>query len=250
MIALALLTALCPALHAESPPALPGQGTNLSAGGELAAASRYVWRGMPVGGGPTLQPSAWLGVENVTLSAWGNINLDEADGTGLNEVDLLLSFEQQWESLSFTPSLVAYLFPGAGFTAEATGDFTWQPSWVGLYSNHALDFWDARPGWWSETGVSFSMGLPANLGLDLNLGASFANGPYNTYYLGLDRFGMQYGCAGAGLGWAHASGLYAALSGRLDLLPGGEVQDALGGDAVLAHALLSVGWGGSAVWVR
>jgi hypothetical protein len=250
MLGLATIALLTSSAAAEDLPVLPGQGTALHAGAELAAASRYMWRGMPVSQGPTLQPSAWLGVENVSLTAWGNIDLDEADGAGLSELDLVLAFSQEWSDLSFEPGIVGYILPGEGYTAEVYGDLTWQPGPLGLYSHHAIDFLDARPGWWSESGVLLSMGLPANLGLDANAGISIANGPYNTYYLAEDRAGMQYACAGLGLGWDHASGLYAGLAGRLDWLAPSAVQAALGSDPLLASAVLAVGWGGTTVWVR
>jgi len=250
MLGWILLTTLVSPLHAEDLPPPPGAGAELSAGVELAAASRYVWRGMPASTSPTLQPSAWLGYQNISFAAWSNFNLDQADGTGLNQLHLLLSLSQEWDDLSFTPALVAYILPGTGYTAETTGDIAWQPGWFGLYSNHAIDFIDARPGWWSETGVSFTVGLPAGLGLDANLGASVANRTYNQYYLALDRVGLQYACAGLSLGWAHSSGVYAGLTGRMDLLTSDDIRSALGTDTLLASALLSVGWEGSAVWVR
>ncbi len=249
MLGLALFALVAAPGFAEEP-VLPGQGTLLSAGAEVAGASRYVWRGMPASGGPALQPSVWLGVENVTIAAWGNVAMDPADGSGLNELDLVLAFSQEWEDLSFEPGLVGYILPGVGFTAEAFGNFAWQPQWFGLYSNHAIDFWDARPGWWSESGVQFSMGLPANLGVEAYGGVSLANRPYNTYYLALDRTGLQYLCAGLALGWSHSSGLYTSLSGRLDALTNEDIQAALGTDPLLMSALLSVGWEGSTVWVK
>jgi hypothetical protein len=239
-----LLLASSGALAQEPAPALPGQGRTISAGAEIAASSRYVWRGMPASGGPALQPSAWLGYENVSLAAWGNLPLDPADGRGLNELDLVLSVSQEWESLSFEPGLVAYLLPGVGFTAEAFGDLSWQPSWFGLYSNHAIDFWDARPSWWSESGLLVSAGLPARLGLDAMLGLSLANRDYNLYYLGLDRAGSQYLCGGLSLSWSHGSGLYAGLSGRADwLVPA--ARETFDEGPVLMSALLTLGWEGS-----
>ncbi len=250
MPSLALPLLLAATVSAEELPVLPGHGVELSAGAEVAAASRYVWRGMPIGEGPVLQPSAWLGYQNITLAAWTNINLGPDDGAGLNEVDIVLGLDQSWEDLSFSPGIVAYILPGVGFTAEAYGDVAWQPGPLGLYSNHAIDFWDARPGWWSESGVAFFTVLPSSLAVSADLGVSLANRPYNTYYLGLDRAGLQYLCGELGLGWVHDSGLFVDLVGHLDLLVDDEIRTALGTDLVLWHALVSVGWEGGTVWVR
>ena len=250
MLGPALFVLLSSPLLAQDLPALPGQGTSFSAGAELGAASRYVWRGMPASQGPTLQPAAWLSIENVTIMAWGNIDLDSGASRALSELDLIVSVSQAWEDLTFEPGLIAYVLPGVGSTAEAFGNFSWQPGPVGLYSNHAVDFWDARPGWWSESGALVSVDLPAQLWVDAGAGISLANNAYNEYYLSLDRFGSQYACATLGLGWAHSSGLYAGVDGRLDLLTQQPVRDALGVDMVQGSALLEVGWEGSRVWVR
>ena len=244
---------LIAAAVAQAPPGLPGQGTTFSMGAEAPLASRYVWRGMPASQGPTVQPSIWLGAEDMLLTGWANINLMDEDGRGLNEFDVVLSMAQDWGEFSFLPAMAIYLFPNDGtvtWTAEATGDFAWQPGPLGVYWNNAIDFWDARPGYWTEAGGALELDLPANLGLSGQLGISFANKSFNAYYTGLDRYGLQYLTAGVGLGWSHTTGLYAGLTGRLDLLPVADLRDALGTELLVPSALLAVGWDGSLTWVK
>jgi hypothetical protein len=239
---------LPPTLAEELSHETPEQVLGLTVGAELAGRSRYLWRGMMQSEGPVLQPSIWFGVENVLLTAWSNIDLTEVDGRGVSEVDLVLSFAQEWESMSFTPALVLYVLPGAENTAEATGDFAWELGHFGLYSNHAVDFWDAKPAWWSESGASVHLPLADALALESSAGLSVGNRTFESYYLGLDQGGLLYACGGLGLDWAHRSGLYAALHGHLDLPLATEHQ----GDEPPVHGVigLALGWDHEATLVR
>jgi hypothetical protein len=250
MLTTLLWVLLVPSAWSQERPALPGEATELTAGAELSAASSFTWRGIPVTDRPAVQPEAWLGIANVSLGAWGNIDLVDDHGQQWHELRTFLSVTQAWEELTFVPGLRAYVRPGDGFTAEVVGDFTWQPSIVGLYSDHAIDFWDAKPGWWSETGVLLSPYLRGSLGFDAHLGLSAANRAFNAAHVELDRYGLQYACAAAQLGWYHHSGLYAELAARLDWIIVDRVQQAVGSGPLLGSALVTVGWQGSALWVR
>lgn len=250
MLGLALLAVVAAPAVAEGLPAPPGQGTALSAGVELTAASLYHWRGMSVSHGPALQPAAWIGVENVQFSAWSNLNLSEEDGRGLSELDLVVSFSQEWGDLGFVPAVVLYVLPGTQNTAEVTGDFSWSPGVVGLYSNHALDFWDARPAWWSESGVVLDVPLPAGLAVEGELGLGVTNSQFQAYYLNLDRAGPLYLGGGLGLGWAHDSGLAVAIEGHLDSLLAEDAREAGHEERVHGFGTLTVSWDGSTLWVK
>lgn len=250
MPSLALLSLLTLTATAEPLPPPPGEGTTLSAGAELTTASIYHWRGMTISHGPVLQPAVWLGVENVQLTAWGNLNLSDSDGRGPSELDLVLSVAQEWGEMSFVPALVLYVLPGASNTAEATGDFGWQPGALGLFSNHAIDFWDARPAWWSESGVLLEVPLPASLHLEGELGLGVGNRSFESYHLGEDQAGLLYTGGGLGLGWEHDSGLSVVIEGHLDALLAPGAHDAVDEAPVHGFGTLTVGWGGSTVWIR
>jgi hypothetical protein len=233
------------ALAEEPVPLTPG--VDLFAGVELDAASRYLWRGMYSSEGPTLQPSVWFGVGAVSLSAWSNVNLTSLDSQRLSELDLQLSLSQSHEAFTFDPALVLYLFPGQPDedpTGELLADFGWQPEVFGLYSSHAVDFWNGRPGWWSETGARVDVAPTEALSLGANLGISLGNKAFNEYYLEADRYGMQYLAFGAEAGWALPGGLAVGLTGTVDFLPLDPVQQALECGPVVGAALLSVSWEG------
>jgi hypothetical protein len=249
MLAIALLAALAPVLAEDLPP-LPGEGTSFSGGVELTAASLYHWRGMSVTHGPVLQPAAWVAVENIQFTAWSNLNLMDEDGRGVSELDLVLSFAQAWGQMSFVPSIVLYVLPGGENTAEITGDFGWSPGAVGLYSNHAIDFWDAKPAWWSESGLILGVPLPADLELEGEIGLGVTNGRFQSYYLGIDHAGPLYAGAGLGVGWTHASGLAVAIEAHLDSLLAEEARLAGHEERVHAFGTLTLSWDGATVWVR
>ncbi len=238
---------------AQNQPPLPGQGTPITLGAEAAAATRHVWRGIPLSQGPALQPSAWLGAENVLLTGWASFDRQQEDGRGLDTARFQLSFAQQADAFTFLPAVVVYLWPGADsvtWTAEATGDFCWQPGPLGIYWDNAIDVWAARPGFWTEAGGSLVLPLPAGLGLESRVGASFANKPFNEHYAGVERIGIHGATAGLGLTWRHDNGLYGVLSGRLDSILAEELRDTLGTEPLIPSALLSLGWNRCLVWVK
>jgi hypothetical protein len=247
--ALLLLPAL--ALAEEPTPLAPG--VDLFAGVGLDAASRYLWRGMYASEGPALQPCVWFGVGNVALSAWSNVNLTGRDAQILSELDVQLTLTQEYEAFTFEPALVLYLYPGQPDT-EPTGELLaslgWQPEVFGLYTNHAVDFWNGRPGWWSETGARVDLAPTEALTLGASMGVSLGNKAFNDYYLGEERYGMQFLAFGAEAGWALPKGFALGLSGTVDFLPLTPVQQALESGPVVGAALLSVSWEGSGRMTR
>ena len=239
---------LLPALSFAEEPTPLAPGVDLSAGVEIDAVSRYLWRGMFASEGPALQPTVWFGVGAVSLSAWSNVNLTGLDDTSFSELDLELALSPEYEAFTFDPANVLYLVPGqpdAEPTGELVADLTWQPRAFGLYSSHAVDFWNGRPGWWSETGARVDFAPTDALSFGTNLGVSLGNKSFNEYYLETERYGMQYLAFGAEAGLSLPHGLSVGLSGTLDFLPLEPVQRALDCGPVVGAAMLSVAWEGS-----
>ncbi len=215
------------------------------AGVEVLSANRFIFRGVPLSEGPVLQPTAWLGIANADLIVWTNATLGPIDGLALNEVDLTLTMEQSWEDFVFLPSLVVYLDPRQGgglITAELTGELGWGLGPLAIFSNHAIDFWGARAGWWSETGVQGGAGFGPGFFLEGGLGLSLANTGFNEFYMGLDRGGPQHTGAGALLGWEHGSGFAVTLLGRADVPLRDDLRSATGELPVLAWGGLSLAY--------
>jgi len=223
------------------------EGASLSYGAELTAASHYHWRGLEVSHGPVLQPAAWVGVAGFSLSAWSNINLLPDDHPGLNELDLVLGFEQHWRSFHFTPGAVLYIFPGseAAPTAEITLDLNWLPKHLGLYSNHAYDFLDNRSGYWTENGLLAEADLGEHLAAESKLGVAFGNQTYHGYYFGAEQGGAAYLAADLVLSWTHRSGVSVGACGLLDLMLNEELRRAAELEPVGAMASITLGYEGA-----
>lgn len=238
---------LLPALALAEEPVPLAPGVDVSAGVQIDAVSRYLWRGMYASDGPALQPTVWLGLGDVSFSAWSNVNLTGMDSPAFSDLDLTLSLSQTHEAFTFDPAVVLYLYhgqPDLEPTAELLGDFGWQPRVFGLYSSHAVDFWNARPGWWSETGARVDVAPTEALSLGSSLGISLGNKAFNDFYLGTERYGMQYLAFGGEAGWALDNGISFGISGAVDFLPLEPVQRALGCGPIVGAALLSVSWEG------
>lgn len=79
--------------------------TSLNTGVDLM--SRYIWRGMNLGGSsPSIQPSLEFSAGNFTIGTWGAFNM--SDAFSLQETDLYLSYTIR-EMFSLT--LTDYFFP-------------------------------------------------------------------------------------------------------------------------------------------
>jgi len=59
--------------------------------------SRYVWRGMPLSSSPALQPTFYASYGNFTLGSWASYTFAQE---GIQEVDLFLSYESEYLSLT------------------------------------------------------------------------------------------------------------------------------------------------------
>jgi hypothetical protein len=59
--------------------------------------SRYVWRGMPLSASPALQPTFSATYGNFTLGSWASYTFAQE---GIQEVDLFLSYESKFVSLT------------------------------------------------------------------------------------------------------------------------------------------------------
>ena len=88
-------------------------------------ASAYVWRGVTVSDGLVLQPSLDVsGLGNFTINAWGNLDLDDDNGSSgdFSEVDLAVTYSVPVDGWTLDIGLIEYLFPdGSGSTREITG---------------------------------------------------------------------------------------------------------------------------------
>ena len=123
----------------------------LSFSGDVAATSKYIWRGQRLTDGWSLQPAGTLGIGNFSLNVWGNMDLaavNEGDALFLkedpvappggnnglqghfSEVDYTFSYSIPLEKLGLEAGAIVYTFP------ERSASL---PSTVELYGGLSLD---------------------------------------------------------------------------------------------------------------
>lgn len=92
--------------------------TSLNAGVDLM--SRYVWRGMNLGGSsPSIQPTLEYAVGNFTIGTWGAFSM--SDGLSIQETDLYLSYNIKD---MFSLTVTDYFLPDETLENNKYFDFT------------------------------------------------------------------------------------------------------------------------------
>ncbi|MGM0453237.1 MAG: MltA-interacting MipA family protein [Thermodesulfobacteriota bacterium] len=91
----------------------PGWAAEATTAADLVSA--YVWRGMTFNDGLVAQPSVDVSANGFGVNVWGNIDIDDYDGTledgEFSEVDLTLSYAFALETVDVTAGYIEYLFP-------------------------------------------------------------------------------------------------------------------------------------------
>jgi uncharacterized protein (TIGR02001 family) len=77
--------------------------------------SAYVFRGVTLNDGWVVQPSIDVSKTGFSVNVWGNLDIDDYDGTfnkgEFSEVDLLLQYEFGLGPMTYTAGIVQYLYP-------------------------------------------------------------------------------------------------------------------------------------------
>jgi uncharacterized protein (TIGR02001 family) len=107
----------------------PAGGRAAEASVSVHAASAYVFRGATFNDGLVLQPGLELsgfplpdGSGNVTVGAWGNLDLDDYDGAvedgQFSEIDLYGSYSLPVEAVALSIGYTEYTYPSGGGDAD------------------------------------------------------------------------------------------------------------------------------------
>ena len=85
-------------------------------------ASAYVFRGVTFNDGPVLQPGMEAEIGDFVIGVWGNIDLDDYDGTlekgQFSEIDVYAAYALPVEFMDIAIEYCEYTFPGAEGKAE------------------------------------------------------------------------------------------------------------------------------------
>lgn len=160
---------------------------------------KYVWRGQDVTDEPVLQPSATIGLGNLSLGIWGNLETTNVNNeeNAFTEVDYTLDYSDAVpgaDGLGYSVGLIAYDFPEAGSqTYEAylglSVDTLLSPTVTAYYDYDAVDSWYVSAG----VGHSIADILGPESGVSADLSASLGWGAkkYNNGYWGVNSSGLN-----------------------------------------------------------
>ena len=86
------------------------------------AASAYVFRGVTFNDGPVLQPGMEAEIGSFVIGVWGNIDLDDFDGTleegQFSEIDVYAAYALPVEFMDIAIEYCEYTYPGAEGKAD------------------------------------------------------------------------------------------------------------------------------------
>ncbi|MDD8025592.1 MAG: hypothetical protein PHI34_03685 [Acidobacteriota bacterium] len=193
ILGICLLVLLAAPVLAQDKPAAQEKESIWTAGFELDANSKYIWRSLAWSEGAVMQPSAWVGVGGFTFSLWSNyvLNSGEANAGQFNEVDFRMSYDIEVGDFTITPAFNAYTYPNQdpGFSpttgeleigiAYALGDF-------GLETGHFFDVMDNKGGYVGDVALTYESDVAEGLTLAGAVRFAFANAKFNEYYVPYD----------------------------------------------------------------
>ena len=165
-------------------------------GADLAAKSKYVWRGLVFNDEYVLWPDIWINWYGFTLTGWGSIDLTDVKDKQFAITDLAfyLEYTHYLGPVSSTIGYVHYTYPGSAYgpASVATGEIYGKVgadvkfSEIGLNINY--DIKEAK-GFYISPGINkgFSFGsfVPT---ITFSLG--YADKKHNLYYFGLEKAGL------------------------------------------------------------
>jgi len=204
------------------------ESTAWTAGVETDVASAYLWRGLPYGGA-VVQPSAWLGWADWSLTGFTNVPIEEpADGVA-DEWDLSLASSWELGPVNVDPQVDLYTYPRWPDTVEATlgiglpiGPFT-------IATAHSVDLVAQAGAYYAEVSATWGVAPAEPLWLDVAVHAGAATARYHRAYAGAYESGATAIRGGPTLTWTISETFSARTHGELAVLPDDEVAAAAGG---------------------
>ncbi len=163
------VTMLCSAI-----PAMAEEADKPTAGLDVGAFSKYVWRGLELSKDSiVVQPSATIGYKGASVNVWGNLDTDNEayDGAKYNETDLTLSYATTLGPVKVGGGYIYYGLDGLTDSQEVYGS-------VGLNTllNPTITVYREiahTPAWYVNVGISHSQELVKDITLDAAASAGY-----------------------------------------------------------------------------
>jgi hypothetical protein len=202
-------------------PAAMAQESIYSFSGDVALASKYIWRGQRLTNDWSLQPAATVGIGDFSFNAWGTLDLAAVnegdalpipenpaapeDANGLNgkfsEIDYTFSYAPSFESVELDFGAIIYTFPERSASLPQTtelyggvtfGDFMLAPS-AKLYIDVDETGDNGSTGMYFLLSAGHSIPLENERvsGVDLSVWITLVNSGFGEYYYGESESGFH-----------------------------------------------------------
>ena len=153
--------------------------------------SRYVWRGFTLSKAHVIQPSIGVTVYNLSLSFWGNIDLQpEPSNRFFNEYDIIASYPVSLWKFELEPSFQFFNYPHVE-ESNSTIELGMKISFpVKNFTFYNSDFFDVKnyPGsYYGELGLSFEKQVKNNFSFGFISGFGWSTAKFNEGYAGVNK---------------------------------------------------------------
>lgn len=172
-------------------------GADVTAGVDVNSA--YVWRGQTFNDGLVVQPSVDVTAGNFGFNVWGNLDVDDYDGTlqegEFSEIDLTLTYAVDAGPVGLTFGYIEYLFPTTDETIKSVKSVVEAGEDPGTSANTREIFLDVC----AEPAEGFSLGITAYY--DVNEVEDYYLNPYIGYSVSFDNgLGIELGASAGYVG--------------------------------------------------
>jgi hypothetical protein len=200
-----------------------GEKTELSFSADVAASSKYIWRGQRLTDGWSLQPAGTLGMGNLSVNVWGTLDLvsvnegdalfikenpaaPPGDNNGLqghfSEVDYTFSYSVPLDRLGIDFGSIVYTFPERSASLPATVEVFTGISFDTLPLSPSATLYvdvdesgkgSGSPGVYFLAAAShmLTFGHPRLPGLELSGSAGIVNRGFGEFYYGASHAGLH-----------------------------------------------------------
>lgn len=151
-----------------------GEAEKPTAGLDVGAFSKYVWRGLELSkDSVVIQPSATIGYKGASVNLWGNLDTDNEayDGAKYNETDLTVAYATTLGPVKVGGGYIYYGLDGLTDSQEvycSIGLATLLNPTITVYREIAH-----LPAWYINVGISHSQELMEKITLDVAASAGY-----------------------------------------------------------------------------
>ena len=187
----------------SAPPEEEEEAPFFTFGVELDSNARYLWRGLGVTSGPTLNPSVWGALDfGLEFGLWTSLHPSPADRESYPyELDPYLLYSIELGPIGLEPQVIAFVSPGS-VTVDSILDITGPlVGPLGLFVRPALLLTEPMPALYTDAGLTLGAEFDNGLALEGRFGVAYALAGFNNYNFGVNQSALDTAQGNIALTW-------------------------------------------------